>query len=372
MILDNIQFIQFLPDIINLLFLITVIVVFCIRYKINKKYLFVFFISLLSPFLFYFIWHWSFLPDQSKYLYRVYSLRNFSYNETIYSLLFSRIDFSSLLLSLFPIPFVTTIVSISLINRGILLMIVMYFLIKKKYYFLVSLLLFLPSMIVISSVALRDMLVIAIGILFFYFFLEKKNYFKSLFFGILFILTKPHLAIACIVISIVYFIFFIKFKLKKININSCTILLLTSIFFFICLFLLRDLFNSYKNGFFSEEFAYYLISEDKNITISSILKSFFSFLFSPLSTEIINLKNIIIFTENIFIIFLTILLLKKIYRENQMEAIYWTISWFLLFITFGFTIINAGTIWRYKLAIQMIFLSALYFSFKNKKNTDSL
>jgi hypothetical protein len=372
MILDNIQFIQFLPDIINLLFLITVIVVFCIRYKINKKYLFVFFISLLSPFLFYFIWHWSFLPDQSKYLYRVYSLRNFSYNEPNYSMFFSRTDFSSLLLAFFPIPFVTTIVSISLINKGILLMITMYFIIKKKYYFLVSLLLFLPSMIVVSSVALRDMLVIAIGILFFYFFLEKKKYFKSFFFGILFLLTKPHFAIICVAISIGYFIFFIKFKLKKININSCAILLLVSVFFFICLFLFEDSLNHFKNGFFSEEFNYRLVTEDKSISISSILVSSFSFLFSPLSTESINLKNIIIFTENIFIIFLTILLLKKIYRENQAEGIYWIISWFALFIVFGSTITNPGTIWRYKFVIQIIFLSALYFSFKNKKNTDSL
>jgi hypothetical protein len=367
MLLDDITFTQFIPDLINVLFLLTIIIIFIIRFKIKDKYFVFFSLSLFMPFLFYFFWHWSLLPDQSKYIQRVYNIRNLSFEEPIFSILFSRIDTASLLLALFPIPFVSTIVSVALINKAILLATVIYFISKKKYYFVVSLLLFLPSMIVVSSVALRDMLVIAVGILFFYFFIEKKNYFKSIFYFILFLFIKPHLAIISLTISISYLLFFEKLKLKIINKGSFIALLLTIIFISIIIFFFSNYLINYRSGFISEEFNYQWSGGADNFSILSILLSFFMFLFSPLSTEIINLKNIIIFIENIFVIYLLIILLKLIYRENKIKAIFWVFVWFLLFIIFGFVLVNAGTIWRYKIVLEIIYLSAIYFSLKKKK-----
>lgn len=367
MFLDNITFAQFIPDLINVLFLLTVIIILSIRFKIKEKYFYFILLSLFMPFLFYFLWHWSLLPDQSKYVQRIYNIRNLIFEEPFFSNLFSRVDFASLLLALFPIPFVSTIVSVTLINKGMLIATIIYFISKKKYYFVVSLLLFLPSMIVISSLALRDTLVILVGTFFFYFFIEKKNYFKSIFYFILFLLIKPHLATISLIISIIYLIFFEKIKLKTMNKTSFLTISLVIILFSILIFFFKNLLVKYKIGFLSEQFNYQWLGVGYSTDLLSIPSSFFNFLFSPFSTEIINLKNIIIFIENMFVIYLLIILLKLIYRENKLKAIFWFFTWFTLFVVFGYILYNAGTIWRYKIQIEIIYLSAIYFSLKKKK-----
>jgi hypothetical protein len=367
MVLDNIEPIQFIPDILNTFFLLFIVIFICNKLQVKKKYFIILSISLFLPFLFYFFLHWSVLPDQSKYSDLVYNLRNFSYEQEISSLL-SKVHFSSVLLSFFPIPFVSTIISVALISKGILCGIILYFLNKKKYYFLINLLLFLPSMILISSVALRDMLIIALGIFFFYFSIEKKNYLKSFLFGILLLLTKPHFAVICLSISIAYFIFFEKLSFNKINKISFSALILIIILFFTLIFFFKNNLINIRNGFYLEEFSYNLIGQiNEQLTISAALSSFVNFLFSPLSTKQFNLINIIIFIENLFVIYLASLLLRLIYKENQFKAILWFLIWLHSFAITGFVIFNAGSIWRYKLAMQIIFLCAMYFSLKNKK-----
>ena len=216
MFLSNLHFLHFIPDIINFLFLLTLLTYLGIKYNIKKNLFIILFIFLFSPFLFYFFFPWDIFPDQSKYANLVYNFRNFSYNKSLSLFLTSRVDFASFLLAFFPVPFVTTIISVGLINKGILYATILYFL-KKKKYFLINLLLFLPSIIFFSSVSLRDMLVISTGIIFFYFFLEKKNYVISFFLAVLFLLIKPHFAILCLGISVAYYIFFIKLNLNVIN-----------------------------------------------------------------------------------------------------------------------------------------------------------
>jgi len=319
------------------------------------------------PFIFYYMWHWSFLPDQSKYAYRVFQFRNFSNNEGFLNLFF-KTNISSLLLAFFPIPFVTTIVSIAIINKGILLMTVFYFINKKQNFFIVPLLIFLPSMNVISSVALRDMITISIGILFVFFFIEEKNYLKTFILGVLFFLTKKELAIICLSTLATYLIIFKKFKLNKINIKSLTVLCLILVCFFNLFNYFENMIKHYRDGFFIEQVEYqYSIYANINLDFLSILKSIFIFWLSPLSTEELNLKNAILFLENIFIFYLLFLLLVRINKENQAKALFWFLVWVMISTIYGTIFINAGTIWRYKLVMQIIFLCMVYFSIKNKK-----
>jgi uncharacterized protein involved in response to NO len=90
------------------------------------------------------------------------------------------------------------------------------------------------------------------------------------------------------------------------------------------------------------------------------------FLLSPLSTKELNLWTIIIFIENLFLLYVLVILLKKIYKENQCKAIFWFLTWLFLFTIFGFVIFNAGTIWRYKFVLQIVIISGMYFSLNNK------
>jgi len=366
MFLNNLYFHHFIPDIINSILFLIFLIYLHKKYYLKKNLMIILSILIFTPFLFYFLFPWDFLPDQSKYAYTIYGFRNFNYNNDKFLdfLITSRVDFSSLLYSFFPLPFVTTIISVSLINKGILYVIILYFLNKKKY-FLIYLLLFLPSMIFFSSVALREILVISVGIIFIYFFFEKK-YVKSLFFAVILLLIKPYFGILCLSLFVSYYYFFIKLNLKVLNKIALSWFMLAIIFLFIMTFFFQDLLISFRNGFYSEEFRYKLLPRSEVITLFTVLNSFIQFFLSPLSTKEFNLWTIIIFIENLFLLYLAIILLKKIYKKNQCKAIFWILCWLILFATHGFVIFNAGTIWRYKFVIQIVMVSAMYFSLNNK------
>jgi hypothetical protein len=365
MYLSNLHFAHFIPDLINLIFFLISLTYFYIKYYIKKNTIIILFIFLLTPFLFYFLFPWYIHPDQSKYAGTIFSFRDFSYDKSISSLLTTRLDFSSFLYALFPVPFVSTIISVGLINKAMLYVLILYFLNKKKY-FLTNLLLFLPSIIFFSSVALREMLVISIGIAFVYLFFEKKNYIQSFFFAVLLLLIKPHFGILLLIISVAYYFFFIKLNLNVLNKIALGSFIVSAIFLFIVIFILKDQLISSRNGFFTEDFGYALIVRDESITIFSILSSFTQFLFSPLSTKELNLWNIVIFIENLFLLYVVVILLNKIYKENKCKAIFWALTLLFLFTIFGFVIFNAGTIWRYKFVVQIVIISAIYFSLNIK------
>jgi len=366
MFLNNLLFHHFIPDIINSIFLLIILIYISIKYQIKKFFLINLSVFLFTPFLFYFLFPWWLFPDQSKYANLVHDFRNLSYDYSSFKNLTSKVDFTSLILAFFPVPFITTIISVSLINKGILYATIFYFFYKKKY-FLINLLLFLPSIIFFSSVALKEILVIVLAIAFFYIFIEKKNYFKAFFFAGLLMLVKPSFGFACLFIAVGYYIFFIKLNLNLINKISLTFFIVLIVFPLTAFFFWQDLLIVFRQGFFSEEYGYQLLLREEDITILTILKTFIQFLFSPLSQNDIYLWTIIIFIENLFLIYVVIILLKKIYKENQCKAIFWIITIMFLFIIYGFILFNAGTIWRYKFVIQIAMISAMYFSLKNQK-----
>ena len=365
MFLSNLHLLHFIPDIINSLFFLIFLIYFYIKYQIKKNLIIILSVFLFTPFLFYFLFPWTMFPDQSKYVDTIYNFRTFSYDKSISFLLNSRVDFSSFLYAFFPLPFLSTIISVGLINKGILFGIILYFS-KKKKKFLINLLLFLPSMIFLSSIALRETLVIGVGVIFFYLFLEKKKYFESLFFAVILLLIKPHFGIMCLGISISYYFYFVKLNLNVINKNALSHLILIIIFWTTSLFFFQDILIEKRNGFFSEEFGYKLIERDEVITVFTILNSFIQFFFSPLSTKEFYLWSVIIFIENLFLLYVVVILLNKIYKENQSKVFFWILTWLFLFTIFGFTIFNAGTIWRYKFVIQIVMISAMYFSLNSK------
>jgi hypothetical protein len=231
---------------------------------------------------------------------------------------------------------------------------------------LILLLLLLPSYLVLSSVALRDLIVILAGIMFSYYFLKKRKFFKCLFFMIIFILTKPYLAALLVTILFVYYWFFhINTKVKiKFIVSLILIILLSYSFhtynFFYELKLIRF-------GFISEDFNYKLsIYYDQQTTFLILLESFIKYLFFPIVTEPLNLITGVIFLENFLFWFILLIYLIEIYKNNKFKAIFWIIVLLFSSTIFGYLIANAGTLWRYKTVFQVVLLFSMYFSLNNK------
>ena len=125
--LSNIESYEHIPDFLNILVVFFIFYYFISRFKINKIFLIYLTILLISPLLINdFLISWTMFPDQSKYAQAVYLFRNFEYKilfeKKILSLenQYFSANLASFILSLFPIPFITTIKSIGIINRGII------------------------------------------------------------------------------------------------------------------------------------------------------------------------------------------------------------------------------------------------------------
>ncbi len=326
-------------------------------------------ISLLFPFFFYSLWDWTFLPDQNKYASIIYQVRNLNFNEInlSYSSLL-KVHLSSILMALFPIPFVNTIVSVSLINRSLLSLIILFFIKNKKLSLsLILILLFSPSIIVISSVALRDTITLIFALMFVYYFFNKINYIKSLIFLILLILTKLHLALFILFISFLYYLLF--YLKKNLLFKIIVISLFLPIFFYYSDEIVLKISNI-RYGFENEEFIYktYFVLgvEENTLKFSIILYNFLNFFYSPLLTNSVNLIGIVIFIESLILFLILVMYLFKIYKNSKSKAIFIILSYIILSILLSNIVHNSGSLWRYKLSIQIIFVFISYFVFCKK------
>jgi len=323
----------------------------------------------LFPFFFYWLWDWTFLPDQNKYASTIYQIRNFNFSGIDLSLdSILKVEFSSLIMALFPIPFINTIVSVSLINRSLISLVFLFFIKNKKLSSsMIIFFLFSPSIIVMSSIALRDAITLIFSLMFAYYFFNKINFFKSSIFLILLIITKPHFGLYILFISFWYYLFF--FLKKKFLFK----IIIISLFFFIFFYYNDEIFLKIldlRRGFESEEFnykTYYALGAEEEIfKFSIIVKNFLNFFFLPHITSSINLTGIVIFAENLILFLILTLYLFKIYKNSKSKAIYLILSFVLISILLASIVHNNGSLWRYKVNIQIIFVFISYFVFSKK------
>jgi hypothetical protein len=366
--LTNIQLIEYIPDLLNVLILIFIFKFFIEKFNIKKVVLY-YLIVLLIPLFFLnnFLFPWTVFPDQSKYAYYTYYYRNFK-NFEIFSYFSTSSYAASFLLSLVPLPFITTINSIALLNRSIISALIIFF-IKKKACpnFLIYILLFMPSVLLYSSLALREILILSTTLMCYYFFFEKKYKFSVIFLLILYAI-KPYLAFIYGSLLIFYYILFI------VNIKN-----IYKLYFFLCLstvilYFSNKIFfliNQYKFGFESEIYSYREVNtkyfEVDRVDLRSIVNFFYegivAFFLSPIN-KINKIFGFFLFYETIFLYLILIFSIKYLLKINKIKAIFWIFSLLIVSSILGYVIISDGTLSRYKFQIIITFLFAMFFSIK--------
>lgn len=375
--LSNIELLEHIPDFLNSLVVFFIFYYFISRFKINKVFLIYLAILLICPFLIndFFI-SWTMFPDQSRYSETVNLFRNFEYKILVEKKVFSLenqyfpTNFASFIMSLFPIPFITTIKSLGIINRSIISLLILYF-VKKKACpgFFIYLLLFTPSIVFYSSLALRETLVLCLSLLYFYFFFQKKYIYSILYMSILFIL-KFSLCLIYFFTSILYYIFFIA-NIRRIT-KFYTILLMLTLFFIFNEAILLKIYN-YKLGFLNEQFGNSFVPKVvlEGSNRYSILYFFFdlisgarNFFLSPIE----NSKNIysnLLFFEYICIYLIILFIIVTLYKIDKLKIFFWIVVLFFFSSLIGFVIYNDGTLWRFK--IQYLILTSFCMCVSMKK-----
>ncbi len=365
--LDNIN----LFESINLIYIITVIFFISKYFKIENKYIFIIFSHLvLIFFLNGFLFDPSYMPDQFRYLLISQNLRDFDFFLDENFKWGAPTFLASLIFALFPIPFIDSLFSLSLINF-MFFFLFFCFLYLNNYFnnkYTLYFCLFFPSLALYSSLALRDMMIFLVMFYLFYFFIIKKNLFISFIFMILLgILKFQNLLIFSLIIPL-YILLSTLPKYYKV---------IMSFLFILVLFIFQDYFsldklNSVRLMFYKENFEdmsqYYAFKNHLDIVLNSISSGIY-FIFRPLASFsdepliiVQFLENILVNTIILYIVFINIK--NKLYLNKEVFILN---CYFLLFIVvYGLVIFNSGTAVRYKFPmISLFIIFSIYFI--NKK-----
>ena len=349
---------------------------------IEKKHLILFSVLMLTPFIFNgFLFHWTYFPDQSKYLgetneareyiFDIFSGNGFKFPTYTEILSDIKLDTAAFVYAFSPILSFDTYKSIAIWNRGLFLFMVIFF-IKNKFFKpdLTLLLIVSPSLIFFSSVSLRDNLVIISMLMIIYFFFQKK--FFLLFLSITFLaMVKLQ--------NLMIIIFFLIFKLLfSVNKNK-PMHFFGILFFLTCLIfynnivtnniitnnfnLLIDEINRIRAGFFLEEYGAYQsfstekISKNYSLDISSksiimVLSEFINFVFSPIQ-KLSNIFNALIFLEGIFFYCIFYYLFSRNFIKFTKISMIWLCTLILSLLMYSIVIINDAQIHRYKIPIMI-------------------
>lgn len=364
-------------EIINLLYISTLLVIINHFYDIKKNYMLILYFHLISIFFFNgFLFPSSYMPDQENYLLIVQNIRNFDFFNDNNFLKGNSVYISSLFFAFFPIPFLLSLHSIGMVNFMLYLFIFVFM--HKKGFFqsktLIYFYLVYPSLLLYSSLALRDMLIFCIMFFGTYFILVTgKKFWGGLSLLFLFLIKFQN--------SIIYILALFlgsMLKTKKTVSDLVTISLLVFLLINFSNYFSLEQINSYRLAFYTENM------KDSNIIfigLNSYYELFFSsfssafvFMFRPLPWEEPGLLQLLQFIENCGIAFL----FGHIFYQNIKHKLLFSyeiktlnIILIIALIIYGLVTYNSGTAVRYKfpfIAVYIIF--SYYFIHQFKKCTN--
>lgn len=362
-------------DLINIVYVLAILIVIRKYYSISQIYFIIILTHFFSIFLFNnFLFHPSYIPDQFKYLSIAQNIRNFDFFDDYNFVFGETVLISGVFFALFPIPFITTIHSIAIINFLLFLLIFLFMYKNNMLHskMLTYFYLFYPSLLIYSSVALRDMLIFTILFFTFFFIFIKRNYFAVL----LFLIILKYIKFQNLLFLLTSFMFS---KIHMIKRDYKVLFLLLVIFtisyiFFGNYFSLESI-NKYRLAFYEENFNNIHTSLPLLFSyldlLTNAIPSVLYFFFRPLPWIEKGYLQMIQFIENICIFSI---ILYIFYKNFKLEI--WSyhpirfLNIFLVtcFIIYGLVLFNSGTAVRYKFPILTVYIlfSLYYISIKQQ------
>ena len=278
--------------------------------------------------------------------------------------------------ALFPLPFISSIYSLIMINFLIYLLMFVYM--RKRnlnsnyvdFFFLLY-----PSLMLYSSLALRDILILLFMFLVLYHILIDSKYLLAFLYGIPLFLLKYQNALIIILTVPVYLI--LRNKTKN---RFFLLILFSSVGFYFLDYipfinLILDKVEYFRFNMFAENHGYnWDIMELYNYTelkrglglLIQVIFSSFYFLATPFPWEVSNAFQVIQCLENIFLIGLIIFvhIRRKFIPSIKKRVIFLNSFIFISASIYGLVVFNYGAIARYRfplLTSYFLFLLYLYY-----------
>lgn len=364
--LYNFDFFYFLSEISNYLYLIIVLCL-CTYFKLVEKKYFLFWTFFFSTpfFINYVLFDPKYLIDQFLYAREMNEFRSSGLGLIDLSnyggIKRSRIQMSTVLLSLFPIISYLTVTSLAFVNK--LIAFAMFIFLSKRIESSKIILFFIiPSLILYSSVSLRDMLVVGLSVVSLIYLIEKKAL-LSLFFIILMSLTKIQNAPGYLVMWTFLFLFFVQKSYLRLFVVASLSVVAIILFFDQYEFLV----NTYRIAYALEDGM--PLKEATNLRIESglglvitVFKDLPAFLLRPLPWQISSSFHLMVFVESIVLMFLFYkIVLKDFLFLTTKECTVLFIGFLICMGIYTVTGFNLGTLSRYRFIAFFPFLIGFYY-----------
>jgi hypothetical protein len=375
-------------NILNYLTTIFIIGAVGIKFKTEKKIFILLILTSAMPLLINGpFMPWYALSDQSKYLRNTMILRDF---DTCLGDCYVRGEeekdtrihmvLSAYLWALSPMPFIENYNSIGLINRLYLSLMIIFIATQKNSKFFIYFLILSPSLLLYSSAALRESFIVITTMLTFYCLLKKRYY--LLWLPLLFLLfTKIQNGVLVLLMSLAYlYIYTIHSRISKsskLKYSTNILIIVTATILFIAYGpILLNAINIFANSFGVEAARNSLDAKGSlgivvygnffEVIIKLPIK-LLAFFISPFP-EIVSPIKAVFFLENLFIILLLIINFIRLYKKHLQQFYYWFICFIMFSSMYALTVVNHGTISRYKLSYVVPFLFVLFYLNSKKYN----
>ena len=200
--------ISYYADVANFLIILIIILYFKEKKIVSIKLFYYLILSLLACFVFNFIiFEWTYFPDQNRYFQITAKIRDQLHNFDIKASTGSSYQFyTSLSLSLIPLPFIETINSLSFFNKLIFILFIV-FAYNKKIIKDENLILFIffPSILLYSSLSLKDNVIFVLSLWTIYSIINRDSL-RAILLICLLIAVK-------VLSGLLFLIFFIAYKI---------------------------------------------------------------------------------------------------------------------------------------------------------------
>lgn len=288
----------------------------------------------------------SYASDQFGYFDSALSCRNFNGVD-----LLTTVGFGGFFYCIIPIPFYVSLTSLSIANATFFALFYVLLIkhLKSDRLIRFTIVLF-PSLFFYRSIVLRDIFVLALTI-----WLFATIYSRKYFLGLVLVAVLSIIKIQNVLFAIVYFFAGYFFELKPIKKATLILVVLGIVFYYNTIFL--EEYNRYALNFYAES------GEPVNdyVFVNSITSFFFGFptyvanFFSPYLFTSTNTFQLLQSIENLILICFLLVYLVRVYRLSKKNFFQLIVFLILCILFYGSTVLNAGTLSRYRTFVFVLF-----------------
>lgn len=306
----------------------------------------------------------TYMPDQNHYFHSVSSLRDFAF--TYLEKEPPKIVYTAYIYSLLPLPFVMNVVSIAFFNKIIFSwMIIWLFRNKVINSFMAILIILFPSMILYSSLALREIMILAFMLISGVYLVQRKLILYALFSLPLFFIKIQNFYLLSLV-SLLHVLLFSSYSYKRLLVPIYFIIG----FFFVYLFIddFINLVNFYGEAFAIESSQIYKQLEGVEELFFKYLSHTGVFIIRPLISDFSLNFTLFSFIEGIAVLFFIIYIVLKFYKSSKSRLFFWICSFSAIGGLHSMILFNDGTFVRYKFTFVVYFIVIMLYDIKFNKD----